>query len=103
MSWLDFAPVNIFAIADSKNKDIKIQQGIDYSVVTDAVPAKPGKLTFQHMIGFRVLHQFILNEAKDSFCLERFNVIVTLVAPIREEEKSPRFQSKILVCLQRDM
>jgi hypothetical protein len=66
---LDFAFVNILTIADSEDKDIKTQQGIDYPVVTDAVLAKPGKLTLEHRIGFRLLDEFILNEAKDSFRL----------------------------------
>ena len=67
--YLDFALVNILTIAYSENKDIKTQQGIDHPIVTDAILAKPGKLTLEHRIGFRLLDQFLLNEVKDSFRL----------------------------------
>jgi hypothetical protein len=66
---LDFSFVNILTIADSEDKDIKTQQGIYHPVVTDAVLAKPGKLNFEHRIGFRLFDQFLLNEIQDSFRL----------------------------------
>jgi hypothetical protein len=64
--WLDFAFVNIVTIGDSEDKDIKTQQGIYHPVVTDAIFAKPAKLSLEYRIGFRLFDQFLLNEVKDS-------------------------------------
>ncbi len=68
-SRLDFAFVNILAIANSENEDILTQQGIDHPVITDAVLTKPGKLPLEYRIRFRLLDQFRLDEVKDSFRL----------------------------------
>jgi hypothetical protein len=67
--WLDFVCVNILAIGDSENKDIKTQQGIYHPAVTDAILAKSGKLSLEYRIGLRLFDQFPLNEVKDSFRL----------------------------------
>ena len=69
MTCSDFAFVNILPITDSEDKDIKTQQGINHPIVTDAVRAKTGKLTFEHRIGFRLPDQFLLTEVKDAFRL----------------------------------
>lgn len=69
MFRLNFAFVNILTITDSEDKDISIQQGIDYPVVPDAVLAKAGILSLEYRIGFRLPDQFFLNEINDSFRL----------------------------------
>jgi hypothetical protein len=66
---LDFVFVNIPAISDSEDKDNKTQQDIYHPVVTDAILAKPGKLSLEYRIGFRLFDQFLLNEVNDSFRL----------------------------------
>jgi hypothetical protein len=67
--WSDFVFVNILTVGDSEDKDLKTQQGIYHPVVTDAILAKPGKLSLEYRIGFRLFDQFLLNEVKDSFRL----------------------------------
>jgi hypothetical protein len=67
--WLEFVFVNLLTIGNSENKDIKTQQYIYYPVITDTKLAKPGKLSLEYRVRFRLIDQLLLNEVKDSFHL----------------------------------
>jgi hypothetical protein len=66
---LDFAFVNVLTIANSEDKNILLQYGINHSVVTDTILSEPSELTLEHRIGFRLFDQFLLDEIKNSFRL----------------------------------
>ena len=63
---LDFPFIDIATIPYSEHKNVRVHQGINDSIIADAIFAKPGELSFEHRIGFGFRGQLVFYLIEDT-------------------------------------